>query len=445
MDSKDSSGAQSANETPTLNVENRRMTRSATRALQQQQAGPAAAGVSEKDDQAPPLSTIKTQKASKIKKEESDDEKPKKTVRGKKQAKKNLTAPATNKKRKATEIKKEETDEEEDDEKPMKAVLVKKELDIKENLSAFPANNKRKASEITKDEDDDDYKPEQASDIKDEDHTPKKVAPVKKMMKLGGEKRLRKFRDEPPKHWQGVYDRAQTERFYVLNRTRVGTESRPEEYVEMTGSTGNIYTVHIGLRITCTCPHHMRGFAQCKHICFVSSTIRLLSTILTSSQVMKKVLNAPDELLYQQALLSTELQSIFESAPDISASQSESQSQEESDKRKPIEGDCPICYCELKKEDEKKPSLVWCAAACGHNFHSQCFKLWARNKSGAGVTCPMCRSAWKGDGKLEAVVEKSKAELSEGYLNVGDQLGVGRVRGMLSLRFASVVSLLTFF
>ncbi|RBR26760.1 uncharacterized protein FIESC28_00461 [Fusarium coffeatum] len=412
MNSKNSSGAQSANETPALNVENRRMTRSATRALQQQQAGPSPAGVSEKDDQAPPLSTNKTQKTSKIKKEESDDEKPKKAVRGKKQAKKNLTAPASNNKRKATKIKKEE-DDDESDEKPMKAVRVKKELDTKENLSALPANNKRKASEITKEEDDDDFKPEEASGIKDEeDHTPKKVAPAKKMMKLGGEKRLRKFRDEPPKHWQGVYDRAQTERFYVLNRTRIGTESGPEEYVEMTGSTGNIYTVHIGLRITCTCPHHMRGFAQCKHICFV----------------MKKILNAPDELLYQQALLSTELQSIFESAPDISASQSQSESQEESDKRKPIEGDCPICYCELKKEDEKKPSLVWCAAACGHNFHSQCFKLWARNKSGADVTCPMCRSAWKGDGKLEAVVEKSKAELSEGYLNVGDQLGVGRIR-----------------
>ena len=443
MNSKDSSGAQSANETSTLNVENRRMTRSATRALQQQQAGPSPAGVSEKHDHAPPPSTNKTQKASKIKKEESDDEKPKKAVRGKKQAKKNLTAPATNTKRKATKIKKEETDDDESDEKPMKAVLAKKEFDTKENLSALPANNKRKASEITKEEDDDDYKPEQASDIKDEDHTPKKAAPVKKMMKLRGEKRLRKFRDEPPKHWQGVYDRAQTERFYVLNRTRVGTESRPEEYVEMTGSTGNIYTVHIGLRITCTCPHHMRGFAQCKHICFVSFTLRLLFTILTSSQVMKKVLNAPDDLLYQQALLSTELQSIFESAPDISASQSESQ--EESDKRKPIEGDCPICYCELKKEDEKKPSLVWCAAACGHNFHSQCFKLWARNKSGAAVTCPMCRSAWKGDGKLEAVVQKSEAKPSGGYLNVADQLGLSSVRGMSSLRFTSVVSLLTFF
>jgi hypothetical protein len=143
---------------------------------------------------------------------------------------------------------------------------------------------------------------------------------------------------------------------------------------------------------------------------------------------MKKMLNAPDDLLYQQALLSTELQSIFESAPDIYASQS--QSQEESDKRKPIEGDCPICYCELKKEGEKKPALVWCAAACGHNFHAKCFKLWAENKPGADVTCPMCRSAWMVDEKLATAVEKSKAKPSEGYLNVADQLGLSGVKGM---------------
>jgi len=280
MESKISSGAQSANEPPTLNVENRRMTRSATRALQLQQAGPAPAGVSEKDDQAPPPSTNKTQKGSKIKKEESDDEQPMKTVRAKKQTKKNLPLPAPKNKRKATKVKKEEADDDESDEQPMKAVRAKKELDTKENLTALPTNNKRKASEITKDEGDDDYKPEKASDIKDEDdHQPKKPVPAKRQMRPGGEKRLRKFRDEPPKHWQGVYDRALSERFYVLNRTRIGTESRPEEEVEMTGSTGNIYNVHIGLRITCTCPHHMRGFAQCKHICFVSSTPRLLFTI----------------------------------------------------------------------------------------------------------------------------------------------------------------------
>ncbi|KAJ4137333.1 hypothetical protein NW768_002917 [Fusarium equiseti] len=412
MESKKATGAQRENETQNLNVENRRMTRSATKALQQQQAGPAAAGVSDaKDDQTPPPSTNKIQKANKIKKEEVD-EKPKKAVRGKKRTKKNPTLPSTNNKQKATKIKKED-DEDESDEQPMKAVRVKKELETKENLNARPTNNKRKASEITKEEEDDDYKSEKASDIKNEDdHQPKKATPIKKMMNLGGEKRLRKFRDEPPKHWQGVYDRALSERFYVLNRTRVGTDSCPEEIVEMTGSTGNIYNVHIGRRISCNCPHHMRGYAQCKHICFV----------------MKKMLNAPDDLLYQQALLSTELQSIFESAPDIYASQS--QPQEESDKRKPIEGDCPICYCELKKENEEKPALVWCAAACGHNFHSQCFKLWARNKPSTSVTCPMCRSAWKVDEKLATTtVQKSEAKpSSKGYLNVADQLGLSGVR-----------------
>ncbi|RGP62196.1 transcription factor [Fusarium sporotrichioides] len=31
---------------------------------------------------------------------------------------------------------------------------------------------------------------------------------------------------------------------------------------EMTGTTGNIYTVHIGKRLRCTCPHHTKGGQQ---------------------------------------------------------------------------------------------------------------------------------------------------------------------------------------
>jgi hypothetical protein len=147
---------------------------------------------------------------------------------------------------------------------------------------------------------------------------------------------------------------------------------------------------------------------------------------------MKKVLNAPYDLVYQLALLSTELKSIFDAAPPISATD-----QGESDKRKPIEGDCPICYCEL--DANKKESIVWCAAACGQNIHTECFKMWAQTKLGsANVTCPMCRSVWKGDEKLVAIVQKNKGQVDEGYVNVADQLGISRVRGMLSSKVLSV-------
>lgn len=83
------------------------------------------------------------------------------------------------------------------------------------------------------------------------------------------EKRQRRFRHAPPQTFHSVHERALSQRFYVLTRTRCGTEECPEESVEMTGSTGNIYTVHVGKVSTCSCPHALSGH-QCKHVIYVS-------------------------------------------------------------------------------------------------------------------------------------------------------------------------------
>lgn len=178
--------------------------------------------------------------------------------------------------------------------------------------------------------------------------------------------------------------------------------------VELTGSTGNIYTVIIDNRPTCTCPHATKG-KQCKHILFV----------------MKKILNAPFNLVYQLGLLNSELHAILAAAPPIEAPEVEQEKQ--SDKRKPIEGDCPICYSEL---EEKGEAIVWCWAACGQNIHKQCFDTWARTKGGSGkVTCPMCRSRWEGpDVRGVIKIRRDKGVETEGYINVGDQLGISRQR-----------------
>lgn len=97
------------------------------------------------------------------------------------------------------------------------------------------------------------------------------------------EKRARRFRPNPPQAFYDIYSRALSQRFYVLKRTRCGTAECPEEKVEMTGSTGNIYTVHIGNRPSCTCPHAQKG-NQCKHVLYVSCAVpRLLSSLLSSA------------------------------------------------------------------------------------------------------------------------------------------------------------------
>lgn len=82
------------------------------------------------------------------------------------------------------------------------------------------------------------------------------------------EKRLRRFRPCPPQIFHDVYARSQSQRFYVLKRERTGTAEIPEEIVEMTGSTGNIYTVNVCRNPSCNCPHAAEG-NQCKHILYV--------------------------------------------------------------------------------------------------------------------------------------------------------------------------------
>ncbi|CAG9988424.1 unnamed protein product [Clonostachys byssicola] len=214
------------------------------------------------------------------------------------------------------------------------------------------------------------------------------------------EKRLRRFRPQPPQSFNDILYRATSQRFFVLERTRAGTEDCPEEIVELTGSTGNIYTVFIGLVPRCDCPHSKKG-NQCKHIIFV----------------MKKVLNAPYHLVYQLALLKSELIEIFQSAPPILASPSEPQDKN----RKSLDNDCPICFSDYDKSRPK--SVVWCRAACGQNMHQECFQTWARSKPGR-PTCPMCRSVWEEDEGAAKQVSKSQGRLSEGYVNVANQLGI---------------------
>ncbi|KND90934.1 Mitogen-activated protein kinase kinase kinase 1 [Tolypocladium ophioglossoides CBS 100239] len=217
------------------------------------------------------------------------------------------------------------------------------------------------------------------------------------------EKRLCRFRSKPPQSFYSVYDRALSQRFYVLMRTRGGNAECPEETFEMTGSTGNVYTVCIGEKPSCNCPHAMKG-NECKHVFYV----------------LARVLQAPFELVYQKALLGSELRTIFAAAPGVNVSQDSGNG-----KRKPVEGECPICFCEF---DTSSPeSVVWCRAACGQNIHQECFETWARTKTGQ-VTCPLCRSKWQGDAKTVSKVQMNRAVSSEGYANVAHQLGISTHR-----------------
>ena len=282
----------------------------------------------------------------------------------------------------------------------------------------------------------------------------------------GEERRLKRFRDKAPKAWQDLYDRAVTQRMFVLDRSQtaaaelppvqveagfdpvvISPEHAPSATVVMAGTTGNIYTcvsvagceytwlevadrtcsVHITHVPTCTCPAYQKSQQPCKHVIYV----------------LHQVLKAPANLVYQLAFVTTELIEIFQHAPPLPSVASGTLGSTMDGNRKPIEDDCPICCCELDAASEE---IVYCRAACGNNLHKTCFDQWAGSKrsSGTTVTCPFCRTPWQaGDvselAKYATVAVGGPKVNADGYVNIAQELGISGKRDYSSVSLACLL------
>ncbi|PGH02111.1 hypothetical protein GX51_04814 [Blastomyces parvus] len=238
--------------------------------------------------------------------------------------------------------------------------------------------------------------------------TPRKPKKIKGSPSVEKEERRRRvFRKHPPRTYLEKLERARTQRLFVVDRKREGTEEVPMEKIQIVGTTGNLYEVVIGLVPWCTCPDSLKG-NQCKHIIYV----------------LHNVLKVSGYLEYQLAFLSSELREIFAKAP-INPQNNKS-TENESGKRRPIEGDCPICFMEF---DPKTEEIVWCKAACGNNVHKTCFGRWTATQQSNGVRCVICRSAWEADvdAPMQDILAKGRIN-DEGYINVADQFGLSGER-----------------
>jgi hypothetical protein len=182
----------------------------------------------------------------------------------------------------------------------------------------------------------------------------------------------------------------------------------PEEVILLAGSKGNVYTVTISHLTSCTCPVTIYSKTgeekQCKHVLYV----------------LHHVLKVPEHLRYQAAFLTSELKEIFAHAPLPSTVSA--QGDADAGKRRPIEGDCPICFTDLGGDDA---SVVWCRSSCGNNIHKVCFEAWERSKPPGQTTCPFCRASWH----PSTAVHQPQHEFNRatevgrgGYLNVLKQL-----------------------
>jgi hypothetical protein len=101
---------------------------------------------------------------------------------------------------------------------------------------------------------------------------------------------------------------------YLIDRNPPTNPHEQSFYV--LGSVGNVYTVKISHIPSCTCPDHAKG-NLCKHIVSQFSLQFVCNSLLFKLFVFLKVLRVPSDsnLIYQNALLTEELESIFKSAP----------------------------------------------------------------------------------------------------------------------------------
>jgi uncharacterized Zn-finger protein len=229
------------------------------------------------------------------------------------------------------------------------------------------------------------------------------------------EKRLRRHRARAPGSYREIKNRALTQRLTVLSRVRCGTDKLPGEKVVIAGSTGNVYTVNVGLVPSCDCPHAQKG-NQCKHIIYI----------------MLRVLKAREEVAYQLALIGAELRELIKNAPlipGVETDGNDNPGEEQDGNRKPIEGECPICYDEL---DPKNDDIVYCKTSCGNNVHKACMQSWIQVAARGKATCPYCRATWDTeeafDGNLGDVDTKGLQRNEDGYVNVAGQLGLSGER-----------------
>ena len=254
------------------------------------------------------------------------------------------------------------------------------------------------------------------------------------------EKRLKRFRSYAPQAYLEKVARAQTQRMFVLDRTRstaldknvpmlpsapVSTsralldqsnqDDQPlRETFLLAGTTGNVYNITISNLPTCTCPDFRKNQSQCKHIIYV----------------LTNILKVREDLAYQLAFLRDELTEMFEQAPLPSDGTKSNEEGNGSDKRKALDGDCPICFMSMDPESEE--DFLWCKSSCGQNVHRECFEQWAKSSvaSNGKVRCVYCRAEWEGDeNSIKRILEVGGGKLGrEGYINVGDHLGLSGKR-----------------
>lgn len=263
-----------------------------------------------------------------------------------------------------------------------------------------------------------------------------------KVEKASQEKRGVKFRGHPSRAVLDRLTRASRHRLFLLDKK----DEQNTISCAVMGSNGNIYKCEISVHPSCGCPDFQKRKGTgtegpCKHLIFVFT----------------RVLKVPreDPKWWQIRLLSSELKEIVENAPkgplreagvmaEVAVVERYQQSSQEpiEEGRRPLEGECTICYEDLVADDRNQSvseETTYCKK-CGNNFHSMCLQNWHRAQR--NPTCPLCRQSMaaegkgndvKGDGFLNlaqySAAHERQLTLAELYENTHQHIGRGGFRG----------------
>lgn len=189
-------------------------------------------------------------------------------------------------------------------------------------------------------------------------------------------------------------DRALNQRMFLIEFTLDQTTKRPIFMVK--GSNKNVYKVYLASIPTCSCIDYKKRKQPCKHVYFV--LFRILKakmndverSLLFSGDINEKYIDKLYEeflktdqrhngsildqnrcKLYQKLIQDTKDEEIFIK-----------------DHRRPLEGDCSICYEDLSSASHQ---TVTTCQFCWNNFHTTCIKQW---KDTGHDTCPLCRQTF---------------------------------------------------
>ena len=188
-------------------------------------------------------------------------------------------------------------------------------------------------------------------------------------------------------------ERCFTDNLYLVESIPQNSNEEKKRIYLIMGSTGNVYSVVITNKPTCTCPDFKQRKKRCKHIYFV-----LIRIMKVENPIIKKFTNENlDEMFNNIPLITNNLivdkskrDKFHEITNNIKSNNSKEINSKTDNKVKQRLNDndiCPICLDNINNGKE----LDYCKYSCGLTLHKKCFQMWEKRNKGI---CVFCRADW---------------------------------------------------